>query len=46
VRLPAGDHRLELRYHERLLGAGAAVTLLALAAGLGLLLKGRRRHLA
>ncbi|HEY4590969.1 MAG TPA: YfhO family protein, partial [Thermoanaerobaculia bacterium] len=46
VRLPAGEHRLELRYHERLLGAGAAVTLLSLAAGLGFLLKGRRRHLA
>jgi hypothetical protein len=46
VRLPAGEHRLELRYHEQLLGAGAAVTLLALAAGLGLLLESRRRHLA
>jgi hypothetical protein len=46
VRLPAGEHRLELRYHERLLGAGAAVTLLALAVGLGVLLMGRRRHLA
>jgi hypothetical protein len=38
VRIPAGEHRLELRYHERLLGAGAAVTLLALAAGLGVFL--------
>ncbi len=46
MRLPAGEHRLELRYHERLLGAGAAVTLLSLAAGLGLLPRGRRRHLA
>jgi hypothetical protein len=42
VRLPAGEHRLELRYHERYLGAGAAVTLLSLAGGLGLLLWGRR----
>ncbi len=46
VRLPAGQHHLELRYHERLLVAGAAVTLLSLAAGLGLLLRSRRRQLA
>ena len=46
VRLPAGEHHLELRYHERLLGVGAAVTLLSLAAGLGFLLISRRRHLA
>ncbi|MFL6262701.1 MAG: hypothetical protein ACJ76Y_23630 [Thermoanaerobaculia bacterium] len=48
VRLPAGEHRLALRYHERLLGAGAAVTLLALAGGLGVLLAAARdrRHLA
>jgi hypothetical protein len=47
IRLPAGEHRLELRYHERLLGPGALVTLLALAAGgAALLFDGRRRHLA
>jgi hypothetical protein len=48
VRLPAGEHRLDLRYHERLLGAGAAVTLLSLAGGLGVLLAAARgrRHLA
>jgi hypothetical protein len=47
LRLPAGEHRLELRYHERLLGPGALITLLALAAG-GVLFffSGRRRHLA
>jgi hypothetical protein len=42
VRIPAGEHRLELRYHERLLGAGAAVSLLALAAGLGVFLAAAR----
>jgi hypothetical protein len=47
VRLPPGEHRLELRYHERLLGVGALVTLLALLAGGALLaVAGRRRHLA
>ena len=50
LRLPAGEHRLELRYHDPLLGPGALVTLLALAAGGDLLLlrpvTGRRRHLA
>jgi hypothetical protein len=47
VRLPPGEHRLELRYHERLLGAGALVTLLALfAGGVLLAIAGRRRHLA
>lgn len=47
VRLPPGEHRLELRYHERLLGVGALITSLALIAG-GVLLAiaGRRRHLA
>jgi uncharacterized membrane protein YfhO len=44
VRLPAGEHRLELRYHERLLVPGALVTLLALVAGGALLATvGRRR---
>ncbi|MFL6193422.1 MAG: hypothetical protein ACJ75H_04580 [Thermoanaerobaculia bacterium] len=33
VRLPAGEHRLVLRFRERLLGAGFAVTLAALALG-------------
>jgi hypothetical protein len=47
LQLPAGAHRLELRYRERLLGPGALITLLSLAAG-GILffLSGRRRHLA
>jgi hypothetical protein len=44
VRLPAGEHRLELRYHERLLMPGALVTLLALlAGGVILAITGRRR---
>jgi len=47
LRIPAGEHRLELRYHERLLGPGALVTLLALAAGVAIFFfTGRRRHLA
>jgi hypothetical protein len=33
VRLPEGEHRLELRFHERLLGPGALLTLVAFAAG-------------
>ena len=41
VALPPGEHRLVLRYREPLTGAGAAISLLALAGGLlGL---GRRR---
>jgi hypothetical protein len=44
VRLPEGDHRLELLYRERLLVPGALVTLLALVAGGALLATvGRRR---
>jgi hypothetical protein len=47
VRLPAGEHALELRYREPLLYAGAGVTLAALLAGGGLFLwAGRRRQLA
>ena len=46
VLLPAGEHHLELRYHERLLGIGALITLLALLSGGAVLLAGRRLHLA
>jgi hypothetical protein len=47
LQLPAGEHRLELRYHERLLGPGALITLLTLAAGVAIFAAaGRRRHLA
>ena len=46
VLLPAGEHRLELRYHERLLGIGALITLLSLLAAGAALVAGRRRHLA
>lgn len=47
LRIPPGEHRLELRYHERLLGPGALVTLVALAAGVAIFFfTGRRRHLA
>jgi hypothetical protein len=42
VELPAGEHVLELRYRERLLPLGTAVTLATLAAVLGALLLGRR----
>ncbi|MFL6293719.1 MAG: hypothetical protein ACJ759_22730 [Thermoanaerobaculia bacterium] len=42
VELPAGEHVLELRYRERLLPLGAAVTLLTLAAVAGALLLDRR----
>jgi hypothetical protein len=42
VELPAGEHVLELRYRERLLPLGAAVTLLTLAAVAGMLLLDRR----
>ena len=42
VELPAGEHVLELRYRERLLPLGAAVTLATLAAVLGVLLLDRR----
>lgn len=42
VELPAGEHVLELRYRERLLPLGAAVTLATLAAVLGALLLDRR----
>ena len=42
VELPAGEHVLELRYRERLLPPGAAVTLATLAAVLGALLLDRR----
>ncbi len=34
VELPAGEHRVLLEYREPLLGAGAAVTLITLAAGI------------
>jgi hypothetical protein len=47
VALPAGAHRLTLEYREPLLGAGAAVTLTALAGGAAVLLwPGRRRRMA
>ncbi len=51
LRLPAGEHRLELRYHERFLRPGALISLLALAAGVAIFLRtgrttGRRPHLA
>ena len=36
VELPAGEHRLLLEYREPLLGAGAAVTLAALAGGIAI----------
>jgi hypothetical protein len=42
VELPAGEHILELRYRERLLPLGAAVTLATLALVLGALLLDRR----
>ena len=42
VELPAGEHVLELRYRERLVPLGAAVTLSTLAAVLGMLLLDRR----
>ena len=42
VELPAGEHVLELRYRERLLPLGAAVTLATLAGVLGVLLLDRR----
>ncbi len=45
VELPAGEHELILRYGERRVGSGAAVTLLALGIGAaGLLWPGRRRR--
>jgi uncharacterized membrane protein YfhO len=45
--LPAGEHRLVLRYGEPLVGAGAGISLLALAGGAGALLGfGRRRRVA
>ena len=47
VALPAGEHRLELRYREPLAGIGAALSLLALAGGAGALVwPGRRRRMA
>ncbi len=47
VVLPAGEDRLVLEYREPLLGVGIAVTLLALAAGAGILLgPGQRQHRA
>jgi hypothetical protein len=47
VLLPPGEHRLELRYHERLLVPGAVVTLLSLVAGVAALVTaGRRRRVA
>ncbi len=47
VVLPPGEHRLVLRYREPLVAAGAAVSLLALAAGgVALLVAGRRRRIA
>ncbi len=46
VRLPAGEHRVELRYRERLLVPGALVTLLSLLAGAAVLWTSGRRHLA
>ncbi len=43
--LPPGEHRLVLRYREPLVGAGAAVSLLALGGGAGALIGlGRRRR--
>ena len=45
--LPPGEHRLVLRYREPLLVPGAAVSLVALAAGaLALFVAGRRRRMA
>jgi uncharacterized membrane protein YfhO len=47
VALPPGQHRLVLRYREPLVGAGAAVSLLALGGGAGALIRlGRRRRMA
>ncbi len=47
VALPPGEHRLVLRYREPLLVPGAAVSLVALAAGaLALFVAGRRRRMA
>ena len=42
VPVPAGEHEVVLSYENRLLAAGAAVTLLALAAVALLLLRGGR----
>jgi len=45
VELPPGEHRLVLRYREPLVGAGAAVSLLALGGGAAAFLgPGRRRR--
>jgi len=47
VALPSGEHRLVLRFREPLVGVGAAVSLLALAAGAAALLaSGRRQRMA
>jgi len=46
VRLPAGEHGVELRYRERLLLPGALVTLAALLAGAAVLWATGRRRLA
>jgi hypothetical protein len=40
--LPAGEHRLDLAYHERLLPIGGAITVLGLLAGAGALAWSRR----
>ncbi len=42
IALPAGTHSLLLEYHERLLGIGAAITLLTLLACAGVLFLPRR----
>ncbi len=44
VALPAGEHQLVLRYREPFVVPGAAVSLLALAAGAVLLLAPERRR--
>jgi len=47
LQLPAGRHRLELRYREPLLPLGLAVTLAALAGGAAaIFLPGRGRRVA
>lgn len=42
IPLPAGEHRLVLRYREPLVGLGGAISLLALSGGAGILLRRRR----
>jgi Bacterial membrane protein YfhO len=47
LELPAGEHRLVLRYRQPLFGLGAAISLLAAGLGAGALLgPGRRRRMA